>query len=62
MSSNEKRFEVIYEQKSFAESTRILVDRTTRVCYLLTWSGAAGGITVLLDADGKPVLDTASDA
>lgn len=55
--SNEKRFEVTYEQKKgIAEVFRILRDTQTGVCYLQTWSGASGGITPLLDADGRPVI------
>lgn len=61
MSSSEKRFQVVYEQKSFAESTRILVDRQTGVCYLHQWSGAGGGVTLLVDAEGRPVLHHPTD-
>ena len=35
---------------------RVLVDRLTGVNYLWTASGYAGGLTVLLDAEGKPVV------
>lgn len=34
----------------------VLVDRETGVNYLFVHSGYAGGMTVLLDADGKPVV------
>ena len=37
-------------------STIILVDKETGVNYLFTSSGYAGGLTVLLDKDGKPVI------
>lgn len=56
MSTNDKRFEIIFEQKSFAEATRILRDTETGVCYLYQWSGAGGGLTPLLNADGTPVV------
>ena len=56
MASSEKRFEVFYEQKSLAEVTRILRDRDTGVCYLQTWSGTSGGLTVLVNSDGSPVV------
>lgn len=56
MSANDKRFEVIFEQKSFGESTRILRDAETGVCYLHQWSGTGGGLTPLLNADGTPVV------
>lgn len=35
---------------------RILVDRVTGVNYLWSESGHAGGLTVLVDADGKPIV------
>ena len=35
---------------------RVLVDRETGVNYLWTASGHAGGLTVLLDADGRPIV------
>ena len=60
MASNEKRFETVYEQKTLAESTRILRDTQTGVCYLQTWSGASGGVTALLNADGSPVVQLSS--
>ena len=34
----------------------IYVDRKTGVNYLFTQSGYAGGLTVLVDANGKPVV------
>ena len=34
----------------------IYVDRKTGVNYLFRQSGYAGGLTVLLDKDGKPVI------
>lgn len=39
-----------------AVQVRVLVDRKTGVNYLWTASGYAGGMTVLLDAEGKPVV------
>lgn len=56
MATKEERFEVVHEQKSMAEATRILRDRDTGVCYLQTWSGASGGLTVLVNPDGSPVV------
>lgn len=35
---------------------RVLVDRLTGVNYLFSACGYSGGMTVLLDADGKPVV------
>ena len=34
----------------------IYVDRKTGVNYLFTQSGYAGGLTVLVDRDGKPIV------
>ena len=34
----------------------ILVDKVTGVNYLFVSSGYAGGLTVLLDREGKPVI------
>lgn len=54
--ADEKRFEVIHEQKSkLAETVRVLRDNETGVCYLQTWSGASGGVTLLVDRDGRPL-------
>lgn len=50
----EKRFEKIYSQGM--GSMEIWVDKETGVNYLYRQSGYAGGMTVLLDRDGKPVI------
>ena len=39
-----------------ATQQRVLVDRKTGVNYLYAASGYGGGLTVLLDKDGKPVI------
>ncbi|MBR4867763.1 MAG: xylan 1,4-beta-xylosidase [Clostridia bacterium] len=49
-----KRFERIYNQGM--GSMEIWVDRVTGVNYLYRQSGYAGGLTVLLGQDGKPVV------
>lgn len=51
----EKRFEVIYSQGTL-ETLKIILDTQTGVQYLATQSGYAGGLTPLLDREGKPVL------
>ncbi|MBR5124299.1 MAG: xylan 1,4-beta-xylosidase [Clostridia bacterium] len=35
---------------------RVLVDRETGVNYLWTSAGYSGGLTVLVDAEGKPIV------
>ena len=52
--AKEKRFVKTYTQDM--GSTIILVDKETGVNYLFTSSGYAGGLTVLLGADGKPII------
>ena len=39
-----------------AFQARVLVDRKTGVNYLWTVAGYAGGLTVLLDRNGNPVV------
>lgn len=53
--SDNKRFEKIYSQGSLNVS-EIWVDRETGVNYLYHTSGYSGGLTVLLDRDGRPVI------
>lgn len=54
--AKEKRFEKIYTQG--AGTTEIWVDKETGVNYLYHSSGYSGGLTPLLDRDGKPVITT----
>ena len=56
--AKEKRFEKIYSQSM--GSVEIWVDKETGVNYLFCSSGYAGGLTVLLDKDGKPVVSEIS--
>lgn len=50
-----ERFEKIYTQGKLS-SIEIWVDKETGVNYVFRQSGYAGGMTVLLDKDGKPVV------
>ena len=52
--AKEKRFEQTYSQG--LGSMQILVDKETGVNYLFVSSGNAGGLTPLLDREGKPVI------
>ena len=47
------------EGAGFAFAARVLVDTETGVQYLFVHDGYAGGLTVLLDKDGKPPVDQA---
>ncbi|MBC1423565.1 DUF6440 family protein [Listeria seeligeri] len=51
----EERFKKIYTQGKL-NITEILVDQETGVQYLFRLSGYAGGMTPLLDKDGKPYI------
>ena len=53
--SDNKRFEKIYSQ-GVANITEIWVDRETGVNYLYHASGYSGGLTVLVDREGRPVV------
>ena len=52
---DDKRFEKTYSQGSL-NVTEIWVDKQTGVNYVFHACGNAGGMTVLLDRDGKPVI------
>lgn len=52
--AKEKRFEKIYSQGT--AGIEIWVDRETGVNYLYHTTGYSGGLTVLVDKDGKPVV------
>jgi hypothetical protein len=51
------RFEKVYSQ-GVLSTIEILVDKETGVNYLIVQSGYAGGLTPLLDKDGKPVVSS----
>ncbi|MGN0572972.1 MAG: DUF6440 family protein [Acutalibacteraceae bacterium] len=53
--SKDDRFEKVYTQGSL-NVTEIWVDKETGVNYLFQSRGSAGGLTPLLDRDGKPVI------
>lgn len=50
------RFVKKYKQ-GMVSITEIWVDRVTGVNYLYHENGYSGGLTVLVDAEGKPVVD-----
>ena len=60
MAKKEKRFEVVYQQGAM-DTVEILVDKETGVNYLYRTSGHSGGLTVLLDQEGKPVITPSAD-
>ena len=56
MAENQKRFVTVYKQTTFNTNTRVLVDKETGVNYLFFLESYGGGLTVLVDADGKPIV------
>ena len=59
MAKKENRFEKVYSQSGLSAGTmEIWVDRETGVNYLFRASGYGGGLTVLLDRDGNPVVSS----
>lgn len=55
MAKQEERFIKTYSQGKI-NTTEILVDKKTGINYLFVRDGYAGGLTVLLDENGKPVV------
>ncbi len=45
------------EKEGFLNGTQVIVDTKTGVQYLFVFEGYRGGLTVILDQDGKPFLD-----
>ena len=54
---SEKRFEKVYAQGAIVVM-EIWVDKETGVNYLYHYSGYSGGLTPLLDREGKPIITT----
>lgn len=59
MAKKDERFvKVLSEGSAFGTVREIWVDRETGVNYLWVASGNGGGLTVLLDRDGKSVVSS----
>ncbi|MBR6392762.1 MAG: hypothetical protein IKS12_05690 [Eubacterium sp.] len=59
MSKEENRFEVVFKEGSQIKDDgmrQIIVDKETGVNYFVWKSGYAGGITPLLDSEGKVII------
>ena len=54
MAKKEKRFQEVYSQE--LGTVKIYVDKQTGVNYVYVGNGYGGGLTVLLDSEGKPVI------
>ena len=58
--AKKNRFEKVYTQGALS-TIEIWVDKETGVNYIFRQSGHAGGLTPLLDRDGKPVVSTVTN-
>ena len=56
----DKRFQTVYSQGAI-DVVKVIWDTETGVQYLQTQSGYAGGLTVLMGRDGKPMLRHSAD-
>lgn len=55
--AKKERFEKVYSQGAM-NVMEIWVDKETGVNYMFHSSGYAGGMTALLDRDGKPIISS----
>ena len=60
MAKKENRFKIVYKQGAM-DVIEILVDKETGVNYLFRTNGYAGGLSPLLDREGKPVITALAD-
>ncbi len=56
MADNDKRFVKTHSDGVFGNGFEIWVDTETGVNYVWRATGYSGGLTVLLDREGKPVI------
>ncbi len=55
MAKSSNKFEKVYSQGKL-NGLEIWVDKETGVNYVFAYSGYAGGLTVRVDAEGKPII------
>lgn len=63
MAKKEKRF-IVTERHGGGLTTpltQVLVDKNTGVNYIFVTSGYSGGLTPLLDRDGKPIITSVAN-
>lgn len=58
MAKKNRRFVVALSEGGFSDTAAVLVDKETGVNYLYYQFGTSGGLTPLLDREGKPVVTT----
>ena len=54
--TSDKRFEVVYSTGSVGTQTVIFVDHDTNVMHMFIKSGYGGGLTMMMDETGKPLI------
>ena len=57
----DKRFIIKEQQGGFTIGAYVLVDKQTGVNYLYANSGYGGGLTVLVDAMGNPIVTSGTE-
>ena len=60
MTKGTERFEKVYSQGTL-EGMEMWVDKETGVNYLYHYAGYSGGLTPLLDENGKPIVSDMSE-
>ena len=56
MAKKEQRFIKVMEDSGFISSNEVLVDTQTGVQYFYHSAGNSGGMCMLVDAEGRPLL------
>ena len=46
-----------FETRGLTKGAEVITDTKTGVQYLHAWFGTSGGVTVLVDREGKPLID-----
>ena len=58
MAKNDARFQVVFKDGGAMAVNKVLRDRETGVLYLFHQEGYAGGLTVMVDRNGQPLVQT----
>lgn len=54
--AKQRRF-IVSNKEGSMEGAKVITDSETGVQYLFAFEGYAGGLTLLVDKDGKPLLN-----
>ena len=61
MGKKDRPFIVTEKESSLMNSVQVIVDKKTGVNYMWVTQGYAGGLTPLLDREGRPVITAVTD-